>query len=361
MNNTTDTDDKDNGGNNNDKPIEVAAKQATIAISGDNTEVVYFNGKRLGSSSKWKQAKTYKVALKKGKNVLAVEVKNLRGKAGLISQITVGDKVINSNTAWKASIANSSGWKNINFNDSKWVAAKTYGKYGVAPWHKTVKGFPKKSSAQWIWSKNQSSDKRVYFRYTLNVSSIDTGDKNNGGNKTDKPIEVATKSNASVNIDVTKYDLNPKKISVTGKPSHGTLSVKSNKIVKYTPKKGYNGTDSFLITIVNKDGSKTVNSITVAVGNTESSKTKALTLKWNPSSGDVLGYLVYYGPTSGTVTKQLSDLHIGSKEVNNKAPSVTYDVKQSLGMASGESVCFRVKAYNQKGNSDFSKAACTTL
>jgi hypothetical protein len=334
-------------------PSNISAKQATIVISTDNAEEVYFNGKRLGSSREWKQARTYKVALQQGKNVLAVKAMDKNGIAGLISQITVGNQVIVSDKTWKISKSNHSGWQKTSFNDSKWGAAKSYGKYGTSPWKKNVKGFPKNSSAQWIWSNNRSSDNTAYFRYTLNVD-------NTGGDKNQSPIEVSTKSNSSVEISFSDYAVKPKTVFVTGKPSHGAVSITGNK-VKYTPKPGYKGQDTFLVKITNRDGSTIIRSITVSVGDTETSKTNKLTLTWNPSSGEVLGYTVYVGPTSGTVTKQLSDLHISSKEVNQKTPSVTYDVKQDLGMTSGDFVCFRVKAYNTKGESEFSKSACTTI
>jgi hypothetical protein len=333
--------------------FDAFAKQAIIFISTDNAEEVYFNGKRFGSSNQWKQAKTYKVALQKGKNVLAIKATNKDGIAGLISQITIGNKILVSDAKWKVSTTKISNWNRINLNDSKWVATKTYGKYGTSPWKKNVKAFPENSSAQWIWSKNRKSDNTVYFRYTLNIGSESEG-------QNEKPIEVTTQLNSLAKIDVTEYAAKFKKVSIISKPSHGRVSIQRGKVINYKPKSGYTGQDIFVVKILDSNGSTKIASITVTVGKDKSfGKGDNITLQWKPGSNNVLGYVVYYGPTSGTVTTMLSDLHIESKEINAKSPSVTYNIGKDIGLEPGKFACFRVRAYGIAGESNFSKPVCT--
>ena len=88
---------------------------------------------------------------------------------------------------------------------------------------------------------------------------------------------------------------------------------------------------------------------------------KTLTLSWAPNPEDqrVQGYIVYVGPTPETATTELSDLPIG--EVGTTAPSKDYDAWNDLRLSLGDQACFRLKAYNSTGLSDFSQAACSVL
>ena len=43
------------------------------------------------------------------------------------------------------------------------------------------------------------------------------------------------------------------------------------------------------------------------------------------------------------------------------APSLEYDAEADLGLRLGDLACFRLKAYNNVGESDFSQAACARL
>ena len=88
----------------------------------------------------------------------------------------------------------------------------------------------------------------------------------------------------------------------------------------------------------------------------------SLTLLWdpNPESEHVSGYLVFFGTTVDT-PQLISTLHIGSGEIDARAPSVSYEASKQLGLRPGDTACFRVKAFNEAAESDFSNPACKTL
>lgn len=77
-----------------------------------------------------------------------------------------------------------------------------------------------------------------------------------------------------------------------------------------------------------------------------------LSLAWFSSTSQVIGYIVYFGPTPDTATKIASE---------TPGTSVQYATATDLGLNSGDVVCFRLKAFNLAGLSEFSGAACMQL
>jgi hypothetical protein len=67
---------------------------------------------------------------------------------------------------------NESGWADVGFDDSGWVAATSYGLYGIDPWGARVSGIPGGSPAEWICSADSNGDDLVYFRYTFAVGPV---------------------------------------------------------------------------------------------------------------------------------------------------------------------------------------------
>lgn len=88
-----------------------------------------------------------------------------------------------------------------------------------------------------------------------------------------------------------------------------------------------------------------------------------LQLAWQPNSdGVVAGYRVYYGPSGDQATTQASDLALTAANFNAQAPSVVYNAQRDLGLVAGQSVCFRLRAYNEQGTlSAWSTPACGTI
>ncbi len=148
-------------------------------------------------------------------------------------------------------------------------------------------------------------------------------------------------------------------VPITQQPSVGTIKVSSSQKITYTPKSGFSGKVTFIWKGRYSDGTAFTGTVEVTVncvtcGGGGSSGGKNVTVSWGASSGQVDGYRVYFGTSSGKVTTLLSDLNVGS-EVNANSPSKTYN---NLGLQAGDYACFRVRAYNSGGTSSYSPVKC---
>ncbi|MGH8504264.1 MAG: fibronectin type III domain-containing protein [Gammaproteobacteria bacterium] len=92
--------------------------------------------------------------------------------------------------------------------------------------------------------------------------------------------------------------------------------------------------------------------------NAEAATARAVTLKWASNPGQVSGYEVYY--RKAPQMRRLRQLPV-SYTMNLAAPSARYNVLRDLGALPGQTVCFRVKAYNNVAKSAFSPAVCTKV
>jgi subtilisin family serine protease/uncharacterized protein (UPF0333 family) len=140
---------------------------AEIVLSVDNSEEVYFNGEYLGESSEWNDSSRYTISLQPGINVFAVKAKDVDGVAALIAELNIQGRVEVSDTHWRVSTTDHQGWAETDFDDTDWDFATNYGRYGVNPWKKRVRGLSSTSSANWIWSANNKDDDLVYFRWVI--------------------------------------------------------------------------------------------------------------------------------------------------------------------------------------------------
>ena len=77
-----------------------------------------------------------------------------------------------------------------------------------------------------------------------------------------------------------------------------------------------------------------------------------IALSWQPTPGDIVGYIVHTGPSPETATSVITV---------TPNTTVQYDAVADLGLDSGEQSCFRIKAYNSDGQSGFSEAVCYTV
>jgi hypothetical protein len=143
----------------------------------------------------------------------------------------------------------------------------------------------------------------------------------------------------------------PVTLSIISGPTNGSAILLANNTVAYKPN-AFNGTDSFTYRVKDADGdiaTATV-SIKVTCSTCASVTSKSLSVSWSASSGGVLGYYVYYGATSSTVSTFASTV---------PGTSTTYKtLAQNLNLQTGAQVCFRVRAYNTVGVSAFSSAVC---
>jgi hypothetical protein len=72
--------------------------------------------------------------------------------------------------------------------------------------------------------------------------------------------------------------------------------------------------------------------------------TSSLRVSWQPLGTDTSGYMVYFGKTAETANVFVSDLSAG--RFNPGAPSISYNAARDLGLYAGDSVCFRIYAYD---------------
>jgi hypothetical protein len=121
---------------------EVAA--AKLYVAADNYFMAYVNGRQVGDGAGWHQTVAVDLApsLRAGENVLAIAVTNATDQpnpAGLIGYykitLTSGKSITGRiDKGWKAAEREVDGWKNVNFDDRDWGAAKEIIAMGGAPW-----------------------------------------------------------------------------------------------------------------------------------------------------------------------------------------------------------------------------------
>lgn len=85
-------------------------------------------------------------------------------------------------------------------------------------------------------------------------------------------------------------------------------------------------------------------------------------LAWQPNMDPIAGYIVYYGPTPDAATTLAVQLSLANDPFNGLAPNVSFNAGRDLGLSYGDSVCFRLRAYNTANMlSGWSPAACGTI
>jgi serine/threonine protein kinase len=126
-------------------------EQGTLHIAADSVCTVWLNGERVGECAFWSQVRhgagvfrtcTHRVQaisvtpyLRPGLNLLAVEVTNTTGAAGLLAQLEytctgAAPVTVAGDATWKAARDGAAGWTDPGFNDGGWPAAKVVAPYG---------------------------------------------------------------------------------------------------------------------------------------------------------------------------------------------------------------------------------------
>lgn len=83
-------------------------------------------------------------------------------------------------------------------------------------------------------------------------------------------------------------------------------------------------------------------------------------LSWIPNLDPVDGYIVLAGSTPENITP-VSALAVTSPGFDPQAPTVLYEAGADLGLALGDTVCFRLAAYYNGAISDLSAATCAGI
>jgi len=205
-------------------------------------------------------------------------------------------------------------------------------------------------------------------------SPEDSAGGNNGGNtnnNTATPNATDDTSTTAINtattIDVLTNDIGlqdgPIVASIFSSPSNGSASVQSNNTIRYTPTTDFAGTDSFVYKIVDIDGDIATATVDVTVDCVNCAVSTTIALTWDKNINTILGYEVYFAKSSSATdaTYLIDTVAITSEGFDASAPSVEYDAWNDLGLNKNDSVCFRIKAYNSTGSSDYSEAQCSTI
>ncbi len=198
----------------------------------------------------------------------------------------------------------------------------------------------------------------------------DPGDPGDGGSigGTTTPMAfpdaAETEAGVPVTINVLANDRGlddaPITVSLPGTPSHGTAKANNNNTVTYTPTADYAGQDNFTYTVRDVDGDSSMASVSITVRGVAPAD-RTVTLNWQPSTGTVGGYYVYFGGSTGAVNQRLSDLPVGYSQFNAESPSVAYSARDDLELGAGDQACFKVTAYNNVGESVPSSTVCADL
>jgi len=124
------------------KTVDLPAKpkRATVDIAVDDYWVLFINRRKIAEGQGWAKAQRINVArhLTRGCNAIGVKATNETGLAGALVQVTItsgGEETkVLSGPDWRASNEAPDGWSAIDFDDSDWPAATSFGKPPVAPW-----------------------------------------------------------------------------------------------------------------------------------------------------------------------------------------------------------------------------------
>jgi len=156
--------------------------RAVIEIIVDNAYVLYVNGRKVGEGDNWEKTGVFdvSVALVPGRNVLAVEGKNVSDAFGLLfgMAVTLADGWavdLRSDRSWLTSLAAQPGWERPAAGTYGWVPAREIADADGGPWRhvkdriihvpalirsRTLRTIG--SGAPFTWKAPEGADWRVY-------------------------------------------------------------------------------------------------------------------------------------------------------------------------------------------------------
>ncbi|HWD93746.1 MAG TPA: glycoside hydrolase family 78 protein [Verrucomicrobiae bacterium] len=125
-------------------PANQTVSGAIMEITADDQFRLFVNGEGAGHAENWSTPQKVEIGkfLKAGKNVLAVEARNVGDNpnpAGLVAKVKIefasqSHLTFITDGSWKSATNAETGWQSLTFDDAEWVGAKVLGEYGVQPW-----------------------------------------------------------------------------------------------------------------------------------------------------------------------------------------------------------------------------------
>ncbi|NQT86157.1 hypothetical protein HQ560_05290, partial [bacterium] len=143
------------------------ARRARLSIAVDDACEVFLNGVRVGANETWQRAVVLSVALRPGKNVLAVRAENrpapTKNPAGLIARLAMDNgKTIVSSASWRTAKEEQAGWQQAGFDDSAWASAIMAAPFGGGPW-KRIAGLGLPGDPDTLYAGASPAVREVYF------------------------------------------------------------------------------------------------------------------------------------------------------------------------------------------------------
>jgi len=177
------------------------------------------------------------------------------------------------------------------------------------------------------------------------ISSLNFDEHTIGESSTSKRVVLKNSGTAPVNIG--KVWLNGDFSTVVNNCKQLAVGQSCSVDIKFVPsQKGRR----FGLLVIENDTEKRVEN--VALTGIGDDGLQNLRLSWQPTSELITGYKVYTGSSSDAVDQFLKEVAIS--EIDSNAPSV------KLSIAKNTHACFRLRAYNEFGISDFSESICTS-
>jgi len=127
--------------------VERLPVRSTRRITCDNGDTVFINGQQTGRGSRWETVQEYDVTkrLQTGANVIAVLARNEGADAGLIAEIatSAGQSLVGTESSWQFADQEQPGWRNADFDASRWARAWQVSGFEDSLWAKHQNGPPR--------------------------------------------------------------------------------------------------------------------------------------------------------------------------------------------------------------------------
>lgn len=138
------------------RPIQ----SALWLVAADNQFTAYVNGKQVGTGGSYKAATQLDLreALRPGRNVLAVSVRNVGdgpNPAGLLGLLKIefeqGEPLtVVTDETWRSTAEEFPGWEGSRFDDTTWLSSRVLGAAGMEPWGQVSGPEDRRLPARWL-------------------------------------------------------------------------------------------------------------------------------------------------------------------------------------------------------------------
>ena len=145
-------------------------------------------------------------------------------------------------------------------------------------------------------------------------------------------------------------------VSLASNPSHGRVELIDTQFV-YTASPQFDGSDTFDYQVIDADGDRSIATVVVDV-TCQNCVVKSLqiNLSWSPSSGNPDLYEIYAAESDLQLSRKSSPFRVVPESVRDISLSA-----DEVGTPQSDRLCFRLRARNRAGTSDFSDTACVSL